>query len=100
VVKSQQCLKLRIFELGLRFLRFFESRFKKRKKSRFLNLKKRKKRILELWGEPAYAPKSVLPYVQAIGLVTTLKSQFAVNDNNANEYSLIRTSSIPSPGTG
>jgi len=47
-VKSQQSLKLRIFEL--RFLRFFETASKKRKKSRFLYFQKKnvKKRILEL----------------------------------------------------
>ena len=33
MVKSQQCLKLRIFEL--RFLRFLKDASKKRKKSRF-----------------------------------------------------------------
>ena len=39
MVKNQQCLKLRIFEL--RFLRFFESRLKKRKKSRFFGFSKK-----------------------------------------------------------
>jgi len=46
VVKSQQCLKLRIIEL--RFYVFLKAASKKRKKSFFLFSKKRKKRILEL----------------------------------------------------
>ena len=41
-MKSQQCLKLRIFEL--RFLRFFESRFKKRKVT-FLYFQKNVKNV-------------------------------------------------------
>jgi len=39
VVKSQQCLKLRIFEL--RFLRFLKAASKKRKKSRFFGFSKK-----------------------------------------------------------
>ena len=48
MVKSQQCLKLRIFELRF-FTSFLKAASKKRKKSRFFGFsKKRKKRILEL----------------------------------------------------
>jgi len=44
VVKSQQCLKLRIFEL--RFFTFFlKAASKKRKKSRFLDFQKNVKNV-------------------------------------------------------
>jgi len=47
VVKSQQCLKLRVFEL--RFLCFLKDASKNVKSLVFWIFKKRKKCILELW---------------------------------------------------
>ena len=58
---SEKSAQSKTSNFGLRFLRFFESRFKKRKKSRFFGFsKKRKKRILELWLAPT---KEMLPPV-------------------------------------